>query len=239
MQERAVFASDFHLSRDDPGGVAAFTAFLEERVRGAGAFFVLGDLFDLWVGPSQLGDPLLRPVFEALEGISAEGTAVRLLHGNRDFLLGRREAGAMGAPPPGESLEVTVQGMRLFLTHGDVFCTRDEPYQRMKRILRSPAVRILASLLPPAVLRFLGRGLRSHSRQVVAAKPGEMTAICIEAVESLVREKGCDVVVCGHVHRTWEEDLPGGGRLIVLSEWSKGHGTYAEARGGRIERVAF
>jgi len=239
MQERAVFASDFHLSGDDPGGVAAFSAFIAERVRGAGTFFILGDLFDLWVGPSQLEDPVLRPAFETLKEVSEEGVAIRLLYGNRDFFLGRKEAKAFGAFLPEDSLEVTVQGKKLFLTHGDVFCTGDKPYQRMKKVLRNPAARFLASLLPFAAVRFLGRRLRSHSREVVSAKPGEMTAIRLEAVESLVRKRGCDAVVCGHVHRTEEVELAGGGRLIVLSEWSRGHGTYAEARDGKIERVEF
>jgi UDP-2,3-diacylglucosamine hydrolase len=239
MKDLAVFASDFHVSSRDPGSVEALRSFIDERVRGAGAFFVLGDLFDLWIGSAQLQDPGLAPALDALRGLAADGTAVTLLQGNRDFLLGRREGARLGVRVAGESLGVDVQGMRLFLTHGDVFCSRDRPYQRMKTVLRSPVVRGLARILPPFAVRALARRLRARSERAVSAKPPGVTSLHIPDVEALVREKGFDAVICGHVHQSDERGFAGGARLVVLSEWTGGSGIYAVARDGLIERRAF
>lgn len=239
MKDLAVFASDFHVSSRDPGSVETLRSFIDERVRGAGAFYVLGDLFDLWIGPAQLLDPGLAPALEALRGLAEDGTTVILLHGNRDFLLGRREGVRLGARVAGESLAADVQGKRFFLTHGDVFCSRDRPYQRMKRVLRSPVVRGLARALPSFAVLALAHRLRSRSEKAVAVKPPDVTSLHIPDVEALVREKAFDAVICGHVHRSDERELEGGARLVVLSEWTGGGGVYAVARDGLIERKAF
>jgi UDP-2,3-diacylglucosamine hydrolase len=220
----------------DPASVRAVETFIEEEVRGAEAFFILGDLFDLWIGPAQLDEPGLAPALDAIRSLARNGTAVTILQGNRDFLLGPREAADLGAAIPGESASVEVQGKRLLLVHGDVFCTRDRAYQRMKKVLRSRTVRTLAAILPAPAVRLLARRLRARSGKAVAAKQRSVTSLHIPDVESLVREKGYDAVICGHVHRSEERDLPGGARLIVLSEWTDGRGVFALARDGLIER---
>jgi len=237
--QATVFASDFHLSSADPGGIEIFVRFLEQRVRGARAFFALGDLFNLWIGPAQLDEPSLQPAFDALKALVAGGTQVTLLHGNRDFLLGHREAAAWGVSIPGESLEASMHGMHIFLTHGDLFCTADRAYQRMKTILRSRIVRGLVRMLPPGGVRHLAEGLRKQSRQAVQRKQRNETDIDPLAVDRLAGARGVDAVLCGHVHRAHETRLDGGARLFVLSEWYQGRGVYAVARDGTIELRSF
>ncbi len=239
MKRRAVFASDFHLSGRNPSGVNTFCRFVEERVVEASDFYLLGDLFDLWIGPAQLKDPGLAPALDALRRLARGGTKIILFHGNRDFLFGGREAESLHASLAGENMEVTLNRERVFLTHGDLLCTRDRAYQKMKRILRSPVPRGAAGLLPDWLVRWLAGQLRTHSTKVVSAKPKEVTAIQIPDVEKLLRERGARTVVCGHVHNSFERDLPGGGRLIVVSEWRDGCGIYAETAEGRIRRVDF
>jgi UDP-2,3-diacylglucosamine hydrolase len=239
MKRRAVFASDFHLSGRNPSGVDTFCRFVGERVRAAADLYLLGDLFDLWIGPTQLEEAGLVPAFDALRRAARGGTKIHLFHGNRDFLLGEREAKSLQAALAGESLQVTIHGERAFLTHGDIFCTRDRAYQRMKKILRNPVFRGAAGFLPGRLIRRLAGGLRTHSTKVVSVKPKEVTAIQIPEVERILGARGACTAVCGHVHNSFERDLPGGGRLIVLSEWRDGRGTYAETRDGRIRRVDF
>jgi UDP-2,3-diacylglucosamine hydrolase len=239
MQGSAVFASDFHLSSRDPESVLTFRSFVEECVLGAGAFFILGDLFDTWIGPAQLKDPGLKPALTALRSLAQEGTRLTILQGNRDFLLGWREEAELEARIPGESMEVEIQGIRLFLAHGDMFCSRDRAYQRMKRVLRSPIVRVLAGILPPPAVMALARRLRSRSERAVSAKTAGETDLHVPDIESLVSARNYDAVICGHIHRTEERILTGGARLIVLSEWSKGRGGYALARDGTIALREF
>lgn len=229
-----IFASDFHLTDAQPEGVETFLSFLENRVRGAEAFYVLGDLFNLWIGPAQLDTPGLKPVFAALEDLATDGIRVSLFHGNRDFLLGEREARFLKADIPGESLSVTLEGKRIFLTHGDIFCARDLAYQRMKKVIRSPLVRGLSRLLPGFATRYLAGALRRRSVDAVAAKRGSETSISLPDVDSFAVDKGYDVVICGHVHESNDVDLDSGARLLVLSEWRSGRGIYAESDGGRI-----
>ncbi len=229
-----IFASDFHLTDARPDGVETFLSFLESRVKGAEAFYVLGDLFNLWIGPAQLDSPGLEPVFSALKNLAAHGTRVSLFHGNRDFLLGKRESRALNADIPGESLSVTIGGKRAFLTHGDIFCTRDLAYQRMKKVIRSPLARGLIRLLPAFATRSLARVLRRKSMDAVASKKRLETSISLGDVDSLAVREGFDVVICGHVHEADRVDLDSGARLLVLSEWRSGSGIYAESDGGRI-----
>lgn len=234
-----IFASDFHLSEADPAGVETFLAFVESRVKGANHFYILGDLFNLWIGPAQLETAALEPVFVALQELVAGGTGVSLFHGNRDFLLGRREAQFLGAALPGESLRAEIDGRAVFLTHGDIFCTRDLAYQRMKKIIRNPLALGLARLLPAFGVRFLARRLRARSVDAVAGKDDEETAITRSAVDFLARTERCDTVICGHVHRAGEFALDGGATLLVLSEWRDGAGTYAESAHGLIALREF
>jgi len=229
-----IFASDFHLTDARPDGIETFLAFLESRVRGAEAFYVLGDLFNLWIGPAQLATPGLEPVFAALRELAAQGTRVTLLHGNRDFLLGERESRSLGAEIPGESLPFTIDGKRLLLTHGDRFCTGDRAYQRMKKVIRSRPVRGLIRLIPTFAARLLARLLRWKSMRSVAAKDYSETSLCVDAVESLTRREDFDLVICGHVHQADTVDLDSGARLLVLSEWRSGSGFYAEADRGEF-----
>ncbi len=229
-----IFASDFHLSEANPGGVATFLSFLENRVKGAESFYILGDLFNLWIGPAQLETPGLEPVFAALQKLAAEGTRIFIFHGNRDFLLGDRESSFLNADIPGESMRTTIEGKKAFLTHGDLFCTSDRAYQRMKKVIRSPLARGLSRLLPSFAIRVLARGLRRKSIDAVAAKGEWETTLCLEDVDAFAAGEGLDLVICGHVHKADDLALGCGARLVVLSEWRAGRGFYAVSEGGEV-----
>ncbi len=235
MKGDVLIAADFHLSSEDPRGVESFVSFIKERVSGAAAFYILGDLFDLWIGPSQLDESVLRPAFDALRTLSENGTQVTLLHGNRDFLLGRAESEALGAEIPGESVERLIQGKRLFLTHGDIFCPQDKSYQRLKKILRTPLVRRMVRIIPDLLLHFCAGWLRTRSKKALSRKDRKIMSIHVPLVETLACEMGIDAVFCGHFHQPQDRILEGGGRLIVLSEWRDQKGTYIVCREGCFE----
>ena len=239
MAERAVFVADVHLSPDDPEGVRRFTRFIESQVAGDDSLFILGDLFDLWCGPAQLSLPAFRPVLDALRHQIDQGTRVTILHGNRDFLLDRREALALDEVIPGEIVVEEIQGSRVVLTHGDLFCTRDRAYQRMKRIIRSKPVRWLVAILPSRLIFRLARLLRRQARKALSAKPKGVLSLQLAEVEAIADRHGADIVICGHFHAARDTAIGNSGRLIVLSGWDADEVLYVRAEEGSFELLAF
>ncbi len=236
---RAILASDFHLSPARPEELEMFVRFTREVVAGAARFYVLGDLFNFWVGPANLRVPGFAPVFDALRALSAAGTEVTLLHGNRDFLLDETVARRIGGRVAGEETAVEHHGRRYLLMHGDSLCTDDVGYQRSKVKMRSRPVRWLARVLPLPIALWIVRRMRRASRKSVARKdPAEM-AIVAETARARLRE-GYAALVCGHVHDPGARELGGAGEslpLYVLGAWRQG-GVYAviDASGVRLER---
>jgi len=234
-----IFASDFHLSpRGKPEVLSVFISFVEERVYGAKSFFILGDLFDYWTGKGMLSENGLLPVFDCLMKLSSSGTKVTILHGNRDFLMRNAEAQRFGASVAGESLDISVGGDRRFLTHGDMFCTMDRSYQRMKRVLRSPMVRTAARFFPQKIALWTAGRFRRISERAVQKKTSYTTSLDLKSIQSVI-SKGINIVICGHTHDCEDTVLANGGRLISLSDWGNNGGTYADFRNGSIGLKLF
>ncbi len=233
-----IFASDFHLSSSKPEVLSLFKRFIEERVRGAASFYILGDLFDYWFGKSMFEETGLDPAFDPLESLARSGTAVTFLHGNRDFLLNRSDARRLGMALSEGAVLVEREGQRIYLCHGDEFCTRDHAYQRMKRIIRNPLIIKTIRVLPSSISAWMARGLRGYSKKVVQRKTKESTSLDREAIQLKMKE-GVTAVVCGHVHTARDEDFPGGGRLFVLSDWTAKGGTYGSLDRGELALKLF
>ncbi|MCP5114981.1 MAG: UDP-2,3-diacylglucosamine diphosphatase, partial [bacterium] len=111
----AILASDFHLSPARPREIEVFVQFCHEVARGADQLFILGDLFNFWIGPGNLAVAGLEPALDALAALGEQGVAVTLLHGNRDFLMGAAEARRTGSSVPGEEVDVRLFGRRYLL----------------------------------------------------------------------------------------------------------------------------
>ncbi|MFH2001648.1 MAG: UDP-2,3-diacylglucosamine diphosphatase, partial [Planctomycetota bacterium] len=208
-----IFVSDVHLSAHiSSSHLKAFCSFLSEKAVQADALYLLGDLFDYWTGSGMLKEEGLHPVFASLRNVSESGTLIHLIPGNRDFLLGRAEAGQMGMiTAAGEALDVELNGLRLFLTHGDMFCTFDAAYQRMKRVLRSPVTLALIRFIPGSLRGTLARTLRRHSAKVKKQKTVKETSLNLLSIQDVIK-KGFSAVICGHVHHADDRMLPEGGR---------------------------
>ncbi len=234
--ERAVFASDLHLHRADPAGVARAVAFLEHvRAGGADALFLLGDVFRAWIGAGSLRDDGLAPFLSGLSGLAGAGVRVVLLHGNHDFMLGDEAPAALGVEVAGCKLDVALAGQRVRLLHGDALCTLDRGYQRLHRVLRSAPVRALARALPAAAARALADAIMAGSGHATAAKTRrEMDIVDEAALEHFAA--GADALVCGHVHYARDAELTSAagvrGRLVVLPDFERsgGHATWDRGR---------
>ena len=177
-----LFISDLHLAPERPELVAAFHALVPGRARGATALYVLGDLFDAWLGDDQLKEPLAAGVALALSALAASGTRVYLQRGNRDFLLGERFAEAAGATLLPDAVVHDLHGTPTLIMHGDQLCTDDVAYQRLRAFWQSPIRRRRLARLPYAVRRGFARLLRAGSRRATASKPEVIMDVNADAV---------------------------------------------------------
>jgi UDP-2,3-diacylglucosamine hydrolase len=216
----ALVIADLHLALDAAPEIDTFVRWLAAQ-RTARALFVLGDLFEYWIGAPHLAHPNARRVCAAFAAFAGERGPVHLLHGNRDFLLDAAFERASGARvhPFGLLGAAGPQRRRVLLLHGDELCIHDHSYQRMRRVLRSAPVAWLARALPAFALEAAARRLRRTSQGAVAAK----RPLAVEQVPAVAWRwlAACDAaeLVCGHAHRFREEQAPDGRRWRVLDAY--------------------
>ncbi len=219
---KTLFISDLHLSAERAALVEAFHAFARGPAREAAALYVLGDLFDVWLGDDQLRDPLAAGVAGAFAELARSGTPVYLQHGNRDFLIGQRFADASGATLLEDAVVHDVHGTRTLIMHGDQLCTDDVGYQRYRAFWQSPARRRRVLALPFSVRRAIAATLSARSRRAIVAKPEKIMDVNDEAVAVALRDAGVARLIHGHTHRPAVHTHVVDGRSCtryVLADW--------------------
>jgi len=204
-----LFISDLHLSPERPGASELFLDFLQRRAASVRCLYILGDLFDAWIGDDD--DPL-PAVREGLRALTAAGTACELLRGNRDFLLGRRFARSTGCRIVREPRRIHAGGEAVLLMHGDLLCTDDIPYLRFRRKVRNPLVQRLFLLKPLAERRRIAADYRLGSTHAMAGKTIEIMDAHAHEVQRRMHRAGVRRLIHGHTHR------PADHRLVVVGE---------------------
>jgi UDP-2,3-diacylglucosamine hydrolase len=235
---RALFISDLHLSEDRPAANERFFAFLEKEARGADELYVLGDLFEYWIGDDDLADPFNAVIAGFFKGLS--GTKVFVMHGNRDFLVGERFCRETGATLLDDPTVAELAGEKILLMHGDTLCTDDLDYQAWRRKARSPQFQqeFLAKPVPERKSAVVG--LRDKSKQVIQAKAAEIMDVNDGAVREALRSHGVSTLIHGHTHRPGHHAVVIDGRRCerwVLPDWY-GRGGYLawDKRGPKLVR---
>jgi UDP-2,3-diacylglucosamine hydrolase len=216
-----LFISDLHLDPASPAITRQFLAFLDGEARSAEALYVLGDLFEVWLGDDD-PDPAAREVVAALRRLTDAGVPCYLMHGNRDFLIGRRFCEETGARMIEDGAIVEVGRERVLLMHGDVLCTDDTSYQRLRRIVRNPVVKWVFRRLSLARRRSLASRIREGSRMHVGNAMPEIMDVNAQAVADTFRASGVETMIHGHTHRPAVHELVVDGeevRRIVLGDW--------------------
>ena len=222
--------SDLHLSEDIPRTVGAFEHIIRNTAEEADSVFILGDLFEYWIGDDMLGDPFVARMAALLHTLSERGIALFIMHGNRDFLLGKRfmkAAGAIWLPDP---FVITAFGARFTLAHGDALCTADRAYIRFRRLARSRFAQMLFLAWPFRWRQALAVRMRSASQAGRSRPVSPKYDATQEGVAALFKETGTATIVHGHTHRPARHREPGGTRW-VLPDWDFDHG---ERRGGYL-----
>jgi UDP-2,3-diacylglucosamine hydrolase len=218
-----LFVSDLHLSPEQPETTTLFLSFLARRAARADRLYILGDLFDAWIGDD---DDSLPEVRDGLRALTASGTGCALMHGNRDFLLGRRFARATGCRLLRDPHRLTLGGEAVLLMHGDLLCTDDLAYQRFRRKVRNPLVQGLFLLKPLARRRQVAADYRRKSAQAMADKTADIMDANPDAVVRQMRRAGVQRLVHGHTHRPADHALLiDGHRCLrhVLADWHADH----------------
>lgn len=228
--------SDLHLHEQRPDITRALFRFLQETAVGAEALYILGDFFEVWVGDDAMTG-FHHEVASALRQLTATGCKVYLMHGNRDFLLGREFCRLAGCELLRDPALLTCNGENILLMHGDSLCTDDRDYQRMKRILRNPLSLFILRHLPLKTRQKLAGGLRAQSRSRTRMKASEITDVNPGAVLQAMRRHSVRTLIHGHTHRPAVHELPEGQR-IVLGDWDS-HGWYLQLENGQLALESF
>lgn len=228
--------SDLHLHEQRPDITRAFFRFLQETAVGAEALYILGDFFEVWVGDDAMTG-FHHEVASALRQLTATGCKVYLMHGNRDFLLGREFCRLAGCELLRDPALLTCNGENILLMHGDSLCTDDRDYQRMKRTLRNPLSLFILRHLPLKTRQKLAGSLRAQSRSRTRMKASEITDVNPGAVLQAMRSHSVRTLIHGHTHRPAVHELPEGQR-IVLGDWDS-HGWYLQLENGQLALESF
>ncbi|MBE0489903.1 MAG: UDP-2,3-diacylglucosamine diphosphatase [Halomonas sp.] len=241
--------SDLHLHPGAPEITEGFLHWLETRACGCDALYLLGDIFEAWIGddlldlagvdPSGNADLALR-VARALRRLADDGTELYLMHGNRDFLLGERfaeEAGVTLLPDPSV---VAPGGKRILLMHGDSLCTLDTAYQAFRAQARDPLwqAQVLSMPLPERIA--LAKQLREQSGEANSNKAEAIMDVTPEEVVRVMDAQGVTTLIHGHTHRPAVHDLSVAGKAatrFVLGDWQPGQGWEIVIEEGQAPRL--
>jgi UDP-2,3-diacylglucosamine hydrolase len=235
-----LFVSDLHLDAAAPAAIEQFEGFLAHQARGAESLYILGDLFEAWVGDDD-PEPGRDRVCRALRRASDAGLATFILHGNRDFLFGAGFTARTGVRVLPDPVLAELDGIPVLLSHGDLLCTDDHSYQELRSIVRDPKWQRRFLSLPLPVRAFLADQARAGSRAHTARVIPQIMDVNEAAVVAAFKASGARWLIHGHTHRPGtEEYLIDGERAvrIVLGAWYE-QGSYLHWQRGRFGQVSL
>jgi UDP-2,3-diacylglucosamine hydrolase len=216
-----LFISDLHIDASRPSITEQFLSFLETEARDADALYILGDLFESWVG-DDAADPAQTAAIAGLRSLTGLGIPCFVMHGNRDFLLAGQFCRASGAALLPDPLIVTLYGEPVLVMHGDALCTDDRAYQRLRATVREADWQRQFLALSIASRRALAGAARAGSQAHTATVEYAITDVNADSVAMALRTAGTATLLHGHTHRPAIHALQVDGRpctRIVLGDW--------------------
>jgi UDP-2,3-diacylglucosamine hydrolase len=217
----ALFISDLHIDASHPAITEQFLSFLSAEARDADALYILGDLFESWIGDDAPDAAQVRAI-AGIASLTALGVPCFVMHGNRDFLLAQQFCGMSGAKLLPDPVIVTLYGERVLVMHGDALCTDDRAYQRLRATVRDPDWQRQFLALPIQSRRALAGAARVGSQAHTAALEYAIADVNPLSVETALRAAGTATLLHGHTHRPAIHALQVDGRpctRIVLGDW--------------------
>ncbi|MCK4492766.1 MAG: UDP-2,3-diacylglucosamine diphosphatase [Methylococcales bacterium] len=223
MTKKTFFIADLHLALEKPGITRHFLAFLKNQARHAEALYILGDLFDLWVGDDDFMPPI-KTIKHHLKQLTDSGVKVYLQQGNRDFLLGHQFCQQTGVILLSEYAVIDLYGVKTLLTHGDLLCTDDRAYQTFR--VKAHAKRWQDNVLSkPLLLRLMvARWYRFRSFFHKKNKSQKIMDVNQHTMVNIMKKYQVLRLIHGHTHRSAVHNFNIDGKIahrFVLSEWKK------------------
>lgn len=217
-QMTTLFISDLHLDDSRPAVTALFMAWLHEAAARADAVYILGDLFEAYIGDDD-DAALIATVGDALRLLTDSGVPAYFVHGNRDFLVGPRFATRTGLRLLPDTSVVDLYGTPTLLLHGDTLCVADIAYQRVRVQLRDLAWQQQFLAQPLAARRTFAAQARADSAKHTGSTDVSIMDVTPAAVDDAFADAGVQRMIHGHTHRPAVHSLSAGRQRIVLGDW--------------------
>ena len=213
------FISDIHLSEDSPHLTNAFKAFLDESRESCTHLFILGDLFEIWIG-DDAHTPYHQEVKKILKDFTSDGPKTFFMHGNRDFLIGESFADEVGISILPDPYTLNINGLNAILSHGDFLCTDDVEYMDFRNKVRSKEWQ--KDFLSKSIdeRNEIANSLRSDSRDATSEKSLEITDANLETVNNFIQKNKPSIFIHGHTHRPKIHEHNSTKR-VVLGDWNQ------------------
>ncbi len=215
------FIADLHLTQNRPDITACFLSFLKNDAPKAQSLYILGDLFEYWIGDDD-SNPFVLEVASALKALSQLNTDIYYIHGNRDFLLGKHYAKACGMKLLPEVAIIDLYGKPVVIMHGDTLCTRDIAYQAFRKKSRSWWWQAIIKNLPLFVRKNIAENYRQKSANATALKSQDIMDVTESEVITQLEQHNSQLMIHGHTHRPNIHNIQANNtpaQRIVLGDW--------------------
>jgi UDP-2,3-diacylglucosamine hydrolase len=236
-----LFISDLHLAAGKPEIGTQFLEFLEGEARDADAVYILGDLFESWVGDDD-PNPHYATMKSAIRSLVDAGVPVFFMHGNRDFMISTQFAEETGVTILDDPETIELHGDKVMLSHGDALCIDDKHYQQVRLMTRNPEWQAMMRAKPLAERLAFAESARKQSQAYNDSVGEDIMDVNQDAVVGTFRKRDIDILLHGHTHRPAIHEIDLGGRIgrrIVLGDWfEQGSVVRWDENGPRLEAIA-
>ena len=218
--QKTYFIADLHLSENRPHLLALFRQFMQEQAPEAEKLYILGDLFDFWIGDDEQSD-LIREVQQLIRHLTEQSVPCYFQHGNRDFLIGKKFAKACGLTLLPTYHVIDLYGTPTLLCHGDTLCVDDVKYQQYRKKVHQKWRQWLFLHLPLKVRLKIAEKIRAKSRQDKQLKSTEIMDVNAVFVQQMFAQFHVTQMIHGHTHRQKHHEIPPHFHRIVLGDWGE------------------
>lgn len=235
-----LFIADLHLCTEEPAITAGFLRFLAGEARQADALYILGDLFEAWIGDDD-PNPLHREMAAAIKAVVDSGVPCFFIHGNRDFLIGKRFARESGMTLLPQEKVLDLYGRRVLILHGDTLCTDDAGYQAFRAKVHQRWLQTLFLALPLCIRKRVAARMRADSKAANSSKSLEIMDVNKHAVIAEMEKHHVQWLIHGHTHRPDVHPLTANGEpafRVVLGAWHH-EGSMVKVTPDDVELIAF
>lgn len=236
---RTLFIADLHLSEQQPKIRDAFFSFLESETENVDALYILGDLFEVWIGDDE-HTPLMDEVAERLSAYAQISNAkIYYLHGNRDFMIGKRYAQQSCMQLLQEHCEIDLYGENVLIMHGDTLCLADKNYQKMRAVIHNPFLQFIFNLMPLSLRKKIGWKIRTASQTKKVYKHKNIMAVTQSEVVRLMEKHQTTTLIHGHTHQVAKHQFELLGKPAArfdVGDWSANF-SFVEAQKNNMELI--